>query len=76
MGDVQNPLEILGLDQLRRRKSMKWRAFGDEVLPLWVAEMDTPLAEPVADALREMIDLGDTGYPHTGPYVEAFLHFA
>ncbi|RJN32666.1 MalY/PatB family protein [Nesterenkonia natronophila] len=76
MGHVQNPLEILGLDQLRRRKSMKWRAFGDEVLPLWVAEMDTPLAEPVADALREMIDLGDTGYPHTAPYVEAFLHFA
>lgn len=76
MGDVQNPLEILGLDQLRRRQSIKWRAFGDEVLPLWVAEMDTPLADPIARSLQEMIELGDTGYPHTGPYVDAFLHFA
>lgn len=76
MGDVQNPLEILGLEQLRRRQSIKWRAFGEEVLPLWVAEMDTPLADPVARALQQMIELGDTGYPHTGPYVDAFRQFA
>ncbi|TLP74329.1 MalY/PatB family protein [Nesterenkonia sphaerica] len=76
MSDAQNPLEVLGLEQLRRRRSMKWRTFGDDVLPLWVAEMDTPLAAPVAEALQEMIELGDTGYPHTGPYVEAFLQFA
>lgn len=76
MGDAHNPLEILSLEQLRRRQSIKWRAYGDEVLPLWVAEMDTPLAEPIGRSLREMIELGDTGYPHTGPYVDAFVHFA
>jgi cysteine-S-conjugate beta-lyase len=32
------------------------------VLPLWVAEMDVPLARPVAAALMEAIELGDTGY--------------
>ncbi|NLS09432.1 aminotransferase class I/II-fold pyridoxal phosphate-dependent enzyme [Nesterenkonia sp. MY13] len=76
MGQPKNPLEVLSLDQLRARKSAKWRAFGDEALPLWVAEMDTPLAEPVAAALHEAIELGDTGYPSSGPYIRAFCDFA
>ncbi|GAB3848554.1 MalY/PatB family protein [Nesterenkonia populi] len=71
-----NPLEQLSLEQLRQRSSAKWRVFGDDVLPLWVAEQDTPLAEPVAETLRRAVDLGDTGYPSTGPYVEAFHSFA
>lgn len=76
MGEVENPLETFNLDQLRERRSIKWRAFGEDVLPLWVAEMDTPLAEPIADALRQLIDRGDTGYPHNGPYIDAFRGFA
>ncbi|WP_120004217.1 MalY/PatB family protein [Nesterenkonia muleiensis] len=76
MGEVENPLEAFNLDQLRERRSIKWRAFGNDVLPLWVAEMDTALAEPVAGALRQIIERGDTGYPHTGPYVEAFRSFS
>lgn len=76
MGETQNPLEVLSLEALRRRQSLKWRAFGDEVLPLWVAEMDTPLAAPVAQALNRAIELGDAGYPSAGPYIEAFRNFA
>lgn len=76
MGDIENPLEALTLDQLRQRTSAKWRVFDEDVLPLWVAEMDTPLAEPVADALHRTVDLGDTGYPRTAAYTEALVNFA
>lgn len=55
---------------------MKWRAHPPETLPMWVAEMDTPLAEPVAAALRRAIELGDTGYAHPGGLPEAFAGFA
>lgn len=71
-------MRILGADLAtnRRRTSMKWRAFGDDVLPLWVAEMDASLAAPVAAELHDLIDRGDTGYPWPQPYVEAFVDFA
>ncbi|MBO4205891.1 MalY/PatB family protein [Micromonospora echinofusca] len=72
----RNPLTRLTLDQLRQRTSVKWRTHPPDVLPLWVAEQDVPLAEPVADALRRAIDLGDTGYPHGTAYAEALGAFA
>jgi cysteine-S-conjugate beta-lyase len=75
-GPVPNPLRTLTPDRLRRRTSMKWRWFEEDVLPLWVAEMDVPLAEPVAAALTEAIALGDTGYPHGTGYAEALGAFA
>jgi cystathionine beta-lyase len=72
-----NPLEQLTIEQLRRRTSMKWRAHPADVLPLWVAEMDVPLAEPIADALNTAVSLGDTGYPIGGrAYAEALAGFA
>ena len=55
---------------------MKWRAHPDDVLPLWVAEMDVNLAPTVADALRRAIDIGDTGYPHGTAFAEAVGEFA
>ncbi|MBG0850643.1 aminotransferase class I/II-fold pyridoxal phosphate-dependent enzyme [Streptomyces spinoverrucosus] len=71
-----NPLRALDLDQLRRRTSMKWRTYPDDVLPLWVAEMDVPLAEPVVRALTDALTLGDTGYPAGTAYAEALAEFA
>ncbi|MGA5560494.1 MalY/PatB family protein [Streptomyces platensis] len=55
-------LSIPPLAELRKRRSAKWRTFPDDVLPLPVAEMDFPLAEPVAEVLREAVDRSDTGY--------------
>lgn len=55
-------LPIPALAELRQRRSAKWRTFPDDVLPLTVAEMDFPLADPVATALRAAIDRSDTGY--------------
>ncbi|WP_431683598.1 MalY/PatB family protein [Kitasatospora sp. KL5] len=71
-----DPLVRLSLAQLRQRTSMKWRVHPEDVLPLWVAEMDVPLAPAVAEALRAAVDLGDTGYPHGTAYAEALAGFA
>ncbi len=71
-----NPLDVLSVDELRRRTSRKWRAYPDDVLPAWIAEMDVPLAEPVARAVTDAIALGDTGYPVGTGYAEALTDFA
>lgn len=70
------PLSRLTLAELRQRTSMKWRTYPEDVLPLWVAEMDVPLAEPVAAALTEAVARGDTGYPAGTAYAEALADFA
>ncbi|MFE4412101.1 MalY/PatB family protein [Streptomyces sp. NPDC093064] len=75
-GGRTDPLVQLSLEQLRQRSSMKWRAHPEDVLPLWVAEMDVPLAPAVADALHRAVALGDTGYPHGTGYAEALAAFA
>ncbi len=74
--DDGNPLTQLTLDQLRRRTSVKWRLYPPDVLPLWVAEQDVPLAPPVAEALRRAVELGDTGYAYGTAYAEAVGGFA
>ena len=64
------------LDVLRNRRSAKWHTHPADVLPLTVAEMDFPLAPPIADALRAAVDASDTGYssavPELGRAVSAF----
>jgi cysteine-S-conjugate beta-lyase len=65
------------IDVLRTRTSAKWRLFPGDVLPLPVAEMDYPLAPPVAAALHAAVDRSDTGYSAGSRDVaEAFRGFA
>jgi cysteine-S-conjugate beta-lyase len=65
------------LDRLRQRTSVKWRVFGDDVLPLFVAETDYPLAPAIQDALTTAIRNSDTGYtPPTSDLPDAFAAFA
>lgn len=71
-----NPLRALTLDRLRRRTSMKWRTYPQDVLPVWVAEMDVQLAGPVVRAVTDAMELGDTGYPAGTAYAEALAAFA
>lgn len=66
----------LGLDELRQRRSLKWRTYAPDVLPLWVAEMDVAMLPAVRAALDEAFDLGDTGYPAGTAYQEAFAAMA
>lgn len=62
------------LADLRQRTSVKWRQYPSDVLPLPVAEMDFPIARPIADELRNLIGRSDTGY--LGPYPELFEAFS
>ena len=71
-----SPLTQLSLDDLRQRTSMKWRTHPEDVLPLWVAEMDVLLAPQIATALEEAIGRGDTGYATGTRYAEAVSDFA
>jgi cystathionine beta-lyase len=61
-------LQALALSELRTHRSEKWRSFPEDVLPLPVAEMDFPVAEPIRQILREMVDTSDLGY--LGPIPE------
>lgn len=71
------PLDALPLDQLRRRRSVKWSAYPEDVLPLFVAESDFPLAPAISAALAEAVALGDTGYtPARSGVAEEFAAFA
>ncbi len=71
-----HPFDAIDESALRRRRSAKWALYPPDVLPLWVAEMDYPLAEPIARALRDAIDRDDAGYACTGGLAEAFAHWA
>jgi cystathionine beta-lyase len=66
-------VRALALNELRKRKSSKWREFPSDVLPLPVAEMDFPIAEPIKSALIDMVERSDTGY--LGPFPEMFDAF-
>jgi cystathionine beta-lyase len=52
----------------RKTDSYKWKDYGDDVLPMWVADMDFVSAEPIIQALRQRIDHGVFGY--TRPTLE------
>ncbi|WP_084125223.1 MalY/PatB family protein [Demequina sp. NBRC 110054] len=71
-----NPLDQLTLDQLRERRSFKWAHYDADVIPMFVAEMDVPLAAPIREVLERAIAIGDTGYPGSWPLVDEFVSFA
>jgi len=67
----------LPLAELRERTSEKWREYPADVLPLFVAETDFPLAPAISDALHRAVDAGDTGYiASRTPLAAAYADFA
>jgi cystathionine beta-lyase len=67
----------LPLDELRERTSEKWREYPADVLPLFVAETDFPLAPAITEALRRAVATGDTGYVASRtPLADAYAAFA
>lgn len=67
-------VEAHRLEELRTHRSEKWRSFPHDVLPLPVAEMDFPVAQPILNTLRSMIDKSDLGY--LGPIPEMGIAFS
>ena len=51
----------------RASDSVKWHRYDEDVLPLWVADMDFASPEPVIRALRRRVEHGIFGYAHELP---------
>jgi cystathionine beta-lyase len=70
-------VEAEPLDVLRARTSEKWTEYPPDVLPLFVAEMDYPLAPVVAQAIIDRVLASDTGYVGSpAPAAKPFAAFA
>ncbi|WP_233554671.1 MalY/PatB family protein [Deinococcus cavernae] len=54
--------EALGPAELRHADSIKWMQYPEGVVPMWIADMDFPVAEPILAALRERLTR-PIGYP-------------
>lgn len=76
--DLDAALDSADVTELRRRRSEKWSAYASDVLPMWIAEMDYPLAEPIRRALHDAVDRSDAGYAPTraDALAHAFAGFA
>ncbi|OGO33386.1 MAG: hypothetical protein A2Z16_10770 [Chloroflexi bacterium RBG_16_54_18] len=55
--DFDTPIERSNTD------SYKWRKYGPDVIPMWIADMDFASPEPVISALRTRVEHGIFGYP-------------
>ena len=57
-------------DQLIERRStdsIKWNFFDDDVLPMWVADMDFRSPQAIIEALEQRVRHGIFGYPQESP---------
>lgn len=64
-------LQALPLETLRRRTSTKWRTYPEDVIPMFVAETDFPLAPRITEVLSEAVAIGNTGYTPQDPGLRA-----
>ena len=55
---VADPHATLDPAQLRHADSLKWTLYPEGVIPLWVADMDYPVAPPILAALQERLTRG------------------
>jgi len=51
----------------RASDSFKWHVYDEDVLPLWVADMDFRCPEPIVNAVRQRADHGVFGYCQASP---------
>ncbi len=50
----------------RSTNSIKWNAYPEDVLPLWVADMDFAAPQPITKALQKAVEHGVFGYELPG----------
>lgn len=65
--DFDRPVERRGTD------SGKWAWFGEDVLPMWVADMDFVSPQPIIDALLRRVQHGVFGYGMDSPSLKQAL---
>lgn len=60
----------------RHSGSYKWDTADDDILPMWVADMDFRTAPAIIDALRRRVDHGIFGYTHVSDdYYQAVIQW-
>jgi cystathionine beta-lyase len=57
----------------RSTESIKWNYFDEDVLPMWVADMDFRCPDPVVKALRDRVEHGIFGYAGEPPELRRIL---
>ena len=78
MPSTDTDLRVPGLAELSSRRSDKWSGQPAGVLASTIAEMDFPIAPPVAEALHAAVERHDLGYAPASPdgLFAAFAGFA
>lgn len=68
---LRNPppdFDAIRPEDRRPSRGEKWSLYPEDVLPVWVADMDFPVAEPIRRVLRFAAERSDVGYPiHPAP---------
>ncbi|KPL82946.1 hypothetical protein SE15_11375 [Thermanaerothrix daxensis] len=59
---MQKPFNFESFPDRRVTESLKWRVYAEEVLPMWVADMDFLSPPEVIEALRARVEHGIYGY--------------
>ena len=65
----------LDIGWLAAKPGVKWTRIAPGTLAAWVADMDFPIPDVVADVMRRVLDGGDLGYPNLdagNPLAEPF----
>ena len=57
----------------RNSNSLKWTEYPEDVLPLWVADMDFQTPEPIRNALHAALDHGVLGYEFLKPHTQQVI---
>lgn len=64
------------LENINRNESdsIKWKRYKDkDILPMWVADMDFKVAQPIMDALQTRVDHGVFGYGSDSPELKQLI---
>ena len=75
---LKEQFDGLRIGDLEARTGFKWSRYtanGSGILPAWVADMDFPVAEPILDVVRGLVERSDFGYcepPEIGSLPEVF----
>ena len=76
--DFETPIDRLNPpndDSIKWGRYARQRARGQDVLPMWIADMDFAAPPAVIEALAQRVDHGVFGYPHpTRAVMDAVLH--
>ena len=60
-------MDFPSLTEFKARNTLKWTRYGDDVLPLWVAESDFSTCPEVKAAIMDAVQRESFGYPPPRP---------